>query len=112
MVMALAGNKADLEDKRKVAADVSFLSISLVVYYLIMCIYVLYVNYLFLNGFIAGFLPSCLFMCVDVCIKMQDARAYAEENGLYFIETSAKTAINVNDMFYEIGEINFIFYRK
>ncbi|KAJ3691386.1 hypothetical protein LUZ61_020550 [Rhynchospora tenuis] len=53
MVMALAGNKADLEDKRKVSAD--------------------------------------------------DARAYAEENGLYFIETSAKTAINVNDMFYEIG---------
>jgi Ras-related protein Rab-5C len=34
---------------------------------------------------------------------MQDARAYAEGNALYFIETSAKTAINVNDMFYEIG---------
>lgn len=31
MVMALAGNKADLEDKRKVAADVSCFSIYLVV---------------------------------------------------------------------------------
>ncbi|KAJ0100216.1 hypothetical protein Patl1_20971 [Pistacia atlantica] len=31
------------------------------------------------------------------------ARAYAEENGLFFIETSAKTAYNVNEIFYEIG---------
>nr|XP_019709671.1 ras-related protein Rab-2A-like [Elaeis guineensis] len=33
-----------------------------------------------------------------------EARTYAEENGLFFMETSAKTAINVNDIFYEIGE--------
>jgi hypothetical protein len=32
MVMALAGNKADLEDRRKVSADVSFYFIYLVVY--------------------------------------------------------------------------------
>ncbi|XP_065635665.1 ras-related protein RHN1 [Quercus suber] len=55
MVMALAGNKTDLEDKRKVTAE--------------------------------------------------EARAYAGENGLFFIETSAKTAVNVNDIFYEIGAI-------
>ncbi|WMV14462.1 hypothetical protein MTR67_007847 [Solanum verrucosum] len=52
MVMALTGNKADLEDKRKVTAE--------------------------------------------------EARLYAEENGLFFMETSAKTAANVNDIFYKI----------
>ncbi|GAV61734.1 Ras domain-containing protein [Cephalotus follicularis] len=53
MVMALAGNKSDLEDRRKVTAE--------------------------------------------------EGRIYAEENGLFFMETSAKAAINVNDIFYEIA---------
>lgn len=35
---------------------------------------------------------------------VQEATTYAQENGLFFMETSAKTAINVNDVFYEIGE--------
>ena len=34
----------------------------------------------------------------------QEAQAYAEENGLLFMETSAKTAMNVTDIFIAIGE--------
>ncbi|RWW83685.1 hypothetical protein BHE74_00007803, partial [Ensete ventricosum] len=41
-----------------------------------------------------------------------EARTYAEENGLFFMETSAKTAINVNDIFYEIGTIFRIYSSK
>ncbi|KAL1123772.1 hypothetical protein AAG570_001545 [Ranatra chinensis] len=54
IVIALAGNKADLSNKRNVELD--------------------------------------------------EAKAYAEENGLLFMETSAKTAVNVNEIFQEIGE--------
>ena len=57
LVMALAGNKADIAEnepeKRKVDAD--------------------------------------------------EAQAYADENGLFFMETSARTAANVNELFYEIA---------
>jgi Ras-related protein Rab-5C len=53
LVMALAGNKADLASKKKIEAE--------------------------------------------------EGQAYAEENGLFFMETSAKTAQNVNELFYEIA---------
>jgi small GTP-binding protein len=53
MIMALAGNKADLEAQRAVSTE--------------------------------------------------EAQAYASENGLFYVETSAKTAANVNDLFQEIA---------
>uniref|UniRef100_A0A453H1N5 Ras-related protein RHN1 n=1 Tax=Aegilops tauschii subsp. strangulata TaxID=200361 RepID=A0A453H1N5_AEGTS len=40
-------------------------------------------------------------------VQIEEAKTYAQENGLFFMETSAKTATNVNDIFYEIGESTF-----
>ena len=40
---------------------------------------------------------------------LQEAQAYAEENSLLFMETSAKTAMNVNDIFLAIGNRDFKF---
>ncbi len=35
---------------------------------------------------------------------VQEAQTYAEDTGLLFMETSAKTAMNVNELFLAIGE--------
>jgi GTPase SAR1 family protein len=36
-------------------------------------------------------------------VSTEDAQAYAEENGLLFMETSAKAGTNVTDVFTAIG---------
>lgn len=36
-------------------------------------------------------------------VEVNEAQAYADENGLIFMETSAKTAMNVNDIFMAIA---------
>lgn len=38
-------------------------------------------------------------------VEYDEAQAYAEENGLLFMETSAKTAMNVNEIFLAIGKV-------
>lgn len=37
-------------------------------------------------------------------VEFEEAQTYAEENGLLFMETSAKTATNVNQIFMAIGK--------
>ncbi len=45
-----------------------------------------------------------LYLYLSVCCFAQEAQTYAEDTGLLFMETSAKTAMNVNELFLAIGE--------
>jgi Ras-related protein Rab-5C len=55
--------------------------------------------------------PNRLYVCIgnkadlegQRAVTAEEAQAYANENGLHFVETSAKTAANVNELFFEIA---------
>jgi hypothetical protein len=81
LVMALTGNKADLGEKRKVEAEARLPKLRGAC---LACALLL-----------TGSMPSS--RCAPA--PRQEAQAYADENGLFFMETSAKTASNVNGAF-------------
>lgn len=39
-----------------------------------------------------------------VQVTKEDAQSYADENGLFYWETSAKTNVNVNELFQDIAK--------
>lgn len=41
---------------------------------------------------------------------LQDGEQYAKENGMVFLETSAKSTHNVNELFYEIGNLWYSYF--
>lgn len=86
MVMALVGNKADLQETREVTVQVS----------------VTLRNWLYLGIYVYRDSSSTNVTANTgnlLSLFPQDGIDYAEKNGMFFIETSAKTADNINQLF-------------
>ena len=102
IVIALSGNKSDLNSKRKVEPEVRASSNArggplCALWRVVMR---------------QGSLRRCVLRrrCVALTagvmyamVRAQEAESYASDNGIFFMETSAKTATNVNELFVAIG---------
>lgn len=81
VVIALAGNKADMESKRKVSCPA--------------------------NPNARSFNCCSLHCTLSPCalqVQTEEAQQYAQDSDIIYMETSAKTALNVRNLFVEIGE--------
>lgn len=61
----------------------------------------------FYNKNKAGIVIVCAKDISQFLFYKQEAQSYADDNSLLFMETSAKTSMNVNEIFMAIGKINF-----
>lgn len=128
MVMALVANKSDLDEKREVQSEVkSGATWFRILLFPCQCSWwtsfvenypkALFFSILVCLAFKARVNKSSIktslrpalysifsFLSRKSLSQWQDGEQFAQENGMFFMETSAKKAQNVNELFYEIGE--------
>jgi len=90
IVMVLVGNKADLHENRSVSSQVR----------------------IYARFHVRDVVVWLLCVVDDTVSLLQDAQEYAEKNNMFFIETSAKTADNINQLFEVCFEYRKLFVLK
>ncbi|KAL2338086.1 hypothetical protein Fmac_012532 [Flemingia macrophylla] len=90
--MALVANKSDLEPKRGVATELGVISFSG------------QQAILFPFCFVSEFIPV-FFLLHFTFVILLEGEQFAQEHGMFYIETSAKSAENINELFHEIGKM-------
>lgn len=109
IVIALAGNKADLANKRALDFQVCNVfteeQVPMISQMSRGTVYKLTNRLPDINNCL--FTRVCLVSSTLTFVCTQDAQSYADDNSLLFMETSAKTSMNVNEIFMAIGMLPF-----